>query len=454
MQRLVCGANWRSVRVASAHDDLDDTDAYHDLDDSGTHHDLDDSGTHHDLLDDSGDDYHAPHPRSAAPGPPGGVNCTACMAGTFTAYDNASACHNCSAGMFKADADWPSISVSIGETMLAVSSGHVLLGVIRRQVARVQEEETEVGQHRSVPLPFTIVWILASLLASRDGHCCHVLRQNSGIETAAQLHDCVWYVACDREWKQSSVRPKESTNHECYPCMAGEYAAAGDSTCSSCAAGAFSLDSSFFRPGASSCTLCKAGKYKQTAGLDQPAYVFFSLLDGHYELPFDFSFGENLAGERFAQSMDHIEYWSRIEPTARPLVVSSDPYGCSEWQRLLAGKMDLVKRGVRGFSDKMWYVMRANALAVIIYNNRAESSFRYPLLTSKNMLSIKNITIPGGMIHQTLGEILAEASANVTIPSYCRACPGNTTSAPGSGALASCVCKDGYTGWGEVCVCE
>ncbi len=81
VQCRVRGAAWRSVRVASAHDDFHDADTYHDLDDSGadhdllddsgTHHDLlddsgadddlfDDTDTHHDLLDDSGDDYHAP----------------------------------------------------------------------------------------------------------------------------------------------------------------------------------------------------------------------------------------------------------------------------------------------------------------------------------------------------------------------------------------------------------
>ena len=44
----------------------------------------------------------------------GVVNWTACAAGTFTARDNATACDNCTAGMYKADTGWPTIGIGIG----------------------------------------------------------------------------------------------------------------------------------------------------------------------------------------------------------------------------------------------------------------------------------------------------------------------------------------------------
>jgi hypothetical protein len=234
--------------------------------------------------------------------------------------------------------------------------------------------------------------------------------------------------------------------HECYYCPTGEYAAAGSSTCESCPAGKFSLDSALF-PGTGSCSVCESGTYKTTVGLNQPAYVIFSHSGGQLELPFDFTAGENLIGNRFAPSLVYGEYWSQIAPASRQLVVSSDPYGCSSWSPKIPGKIAFVKRGgFCGFSDKMMFAMRAHAVAVIIYNNRPQSSFRFPIFLSRYVSSFEDITIPGGMIHQELGEFLANTSVNVTVPSFCRVCPDNTTSAPGNVALTGCVCKEGYTG--------
>jgi hypothetical protein len=74
------------------------------------------------------------------------------------------------------------------------------------------------------------------------------------------LRKCMWYAACDGEWKQSSVNMHFEINHECYHCQPGEYATSGSSTCKSCPDGRFSVDPRLFSGDASSCTLCDAGK--------------------------------------------------------------------------------------------------------------------------------------------------------------------------------------------------
>jgi hypothetical protein len=303
-----------------------------------------------------------------------GLNCTTCAAGKFTARDNSTVCDNCTAGMYKRDAGWPRIGIGRSIDSGAALCWPYLEGTyylesryseqfpVYAKKIMLLDEGPAYLYHSVVSGYWHLYWKLELDTAVMY---CDAPGTRDPAELQLLMQGCVWRAACYGEWTETDVRLDVNTHHECYACQTGESAAEGSESCEACPAGTFSMDS-FPGPGtASSCTLCDAGKYKETVGRNQPAYVLFSFSDGQIELPFDLSFGEDLTGDRFVPSLDHGDYWFRIQPVARGLVVPSDPFGCSTWNASVLGKIALVKRGgLCGFSDKMFFAMPARGRGV------------------------------------------------------------------------------------------
>ena len=187
---------------------------------------------------------------------------------------------------------------------------------------------------------------------------------------------------------------------------------------------------------------------KATVGPHQPAYILFSYSGAQRVI--DLRYSEGIQdNNRMTPSAGDENPWSGVLLVNVGLVMPPDPFGCREWNNTSGrGRIAFIKRGGGcGFGEKIWHAERSGASAVVIFNDRKQSSFRFQVYELEFQ---NNITVPAGMINQELGEELAyrvrTSGVEVTAPSYCRVCPGNSASAPGSGALTSCVCKDWYVG--------